>query len=301
MSATVLTDLSETARLVAARAVPATVRIGRDGRGSGVVVADGRVVTNAHNLRDRTTLVTFADGRAVQGRITGVDADGDLVVLEADTAGVAPLEWADRVPAQGDVVFAVAAAPGGGRVTFGLVTAAGRSFRGPRGRRIAGSVEHSAPLARGSSGGALVDTGGRLVGINTNRVGDGFYLALPADESLRARVARLAAGESVERPRLGVALAPAHVAARLRRAVGLSEQEGLLVRGVEGDTPASRAGLQEGDLLVAAAGRPLRIADDLFDVLDRLAADPAPTTLTLTVVRGTDPREVTVSFVPPAA
>ena len=74
---------------------------------------------------------------------------------------------------------------GAGRVTFGLVTTAGESFRGPRGRRIAGSVEHSAPLARGSSGGPLVDPAGNLVGLNTNRVGEGFYLALPADSALR--------------------------------------------------------------------------------------------------------------------
>ena len=73
-------------------------------------------------------------------------------------------------------------------VTFGIVSSVSRSFRGPGGRRIAGSVEHTAPLTPGSSGGAIVDAGGNFLGLNTNRIGEGFYLALPADAALRSRV-----------------------------------------------------------------------------------------------------------------
>ena len=97
-----------------------------------------------------------------------------------------------------------------------------RAFRGPRGRRITGSLEHTAPLVSGSSGSALVDGSGKLVGVNTNRLGGGFYLALPADASLKSRVDALARGENVERPHLGVAIAPSWVARRMRRAVGLA-------------------------------------------------------------------------------
>ena len=86
-------------------------------------------------------------------------------------------------------------------------------------------------LAPGSSGGALLDTTGNLVGINTNRIGEGFYLALPADAALRERIEALGRGESPEPTRLGVAVAPAHVARRMRRAVGLPERDGVLVRG----------------------------------------------------------------------
>jgi serine protease Do len=156
---------------------------------------------------------------------------------------------------------------------------------------VTGSIEHTAPLARGSSGGPLVDRQGRLLGLNTNRVGEGFYLALVGGEELRVRVERLAAGESVERPRLGVALAPAHVAARLRRAVGLPPRDGLLVRHVEDGSPAARAGLQQGDLLVRADGRDLVQADDLLDVLDA-----AGESVTLAVVRGVEEMEVVVAF-----
>jgi serine protease Do len=289
---TVLDELQEAARRVAAMAGPVTVAIGRHGRGSGVVVAAGRVVTNAHNLRDRTTQVTFADGRAVQASLLGADVDEDLVVLDVDTGDVTPLGWADRPVEPGDAVFAVAAGGGVARVTFGLVSAVGRRFRGPRGRRVTGSVEHTAPLARGSSGGPLVDGEGRLVGLNTHRVGDGFYLALTGGEELRARITRLAAGESVTRKTLGVALAPPHVAARLRRAVGLPPRNGLLVRRVEDGSPAALAGVAEGDLLVRADGRELTEADDLLDVLDA-----AGESLTLGIVRGVDELEIVVTFV----
>src|ERR687885_1526 len=84
-------------------------------------------------------------------------------------------------------------------LAFGLVSAVGRAFRGPRGRRIAGSIEHSAPLPRGASGGPVVDAAGRLVGIDTNRLGDGFYLAIRADASLRQRVEALGRGERAAR------------------------------------------------------------------------------------------------------
>ncbi len=110
-----------------------------------------------------------------------------------------------------------------------------------------------------------MDAEGLLLGINTNRVGDAFYLALPADESLRDRLAALARGESKDRPRLGVAVAPAFVARRLRRSVGLPERDGVLVRGVEEGSPAAAAGIREGDLIVAVGDRPVTDEDDLLD------------------------------------
>jgi serine protease Do len=187
-------------------------------------------------------------------------------------------------------VFGAAATPGGGtRVTFGTVSAVARPFRGPGGRRIAGSLEHTAPLAPGSSGGPIVDTEGRLLGINTNRIGEGFYLALPADAGLRERIDALGRGESLQRVRLGVAVAPAHVARRLRASVGLSEREGLLVRGVEDGSLAAKAGIQQGDLIIEAAGRAVANADDLFDVL---ASASLPFEIRL--VRGNDERTASV-------
>jgi S1-C subfamily serine protease len=266
----------------------------RWGAGTGIVLGEGRVLTNAHNVRGDRVTVTFADGRTAEGGVAGHDMDGDLAVIDVDTAGVPALAWASPTPAEiGTAVFALANPGGRGlRVTFGFVSGIERTFRGPRGRRITGSLEHTAPLPPGSSGGPLLNAGGQVLGINTNRLGEGFYLAIPADDALRARADALARGESAASPRLGVAIAPASVARRLRRAVGLPDTDGLLIREVIEDSPAARAGLAHGDLIVAAAGQPIRTPDDLFDALQ--AAPGA--TIEMSIIRGTDEQAIQVTF-----
>jgi serine protease Do len=289
-----LDELEQAVREVAERVGPSVVGIGRGrGRGSGVVLADGLVATNAHNIRGEETTVVFAGDRSAVGRVAGVDVDADLAVIAVDTGGAPAIAWADAEARVGAAVFALANPGGQLRTTFGLVSAVGRAFRGPRGRRIAGSIEHTAPLPRGASGGPVVDRDGRLLGIDTNRLGDGFYLALPADAELRQRLDALGRGETTARPRLGVGIAPARVARQLRRAVGLPERDGLLVRVVEDGGPADRAGLRTGDLVVEAGGRPVTDADELYEVLDQVGEGQ---TLTLRVVRGTDELTVTVGF-----
>jgi serine protease Do len=286
-----LDELSQSITRLAGAVAPSVVGIGSRLRGSGVVVADGQVLTNAHNLRGDEVTVTFADGRSAPGKLAGIDIDGDLAVIAIDTAGAPALAWADGDgPAIGTVVFAAAAtASGGPRVTFGTISAVERSFRGPGGRQIGGSVEHTAPLAPGSSGSPLLDADGRLVGLNTNRIGEGFYLALPADASLRSRVEALGRGESVSRPRLGIAVAPARVSRHLRESVGLPARDGVLVRGVEDDSPAARAGIRDGDLIVEIGGQAVTEADQLQEIL---ATTPMP--FEVKVVRGTDERTVSV-------
>jgi S1-C subfamily serine protease len=291
---TAIDDLQSAVGRVAERVAPSVVRIGQHGgRGCGVVVGDGLVLTNAHNLRALTTLVTFADGRSVQSRAAGVDVDTDLVVLAVDTAGAPALEWGDDAVELGAPVFAVASIPDGHRVTVGTVSAIDRSFRGPRGRLIPGGIEHTAPLARGSSGGPIVDADGRLLGITTLRLGDGFSIAQPAGPTLRERVDALAAGREPRRRLLGIGAAPAHVARRMRQAVGLPERDGVLVRMVESDSPAERAGLRRGDLITAAGGADVADVDALAAVLDGLGDDQ---TLTLHVVRGTEELDVVARF-----
>ena len=294
---TILDEIQASIRQLAENTGSSTVGIGqRWGVGSGIVVAEGRVLTNAHNVRGDQVTVTFADGRTAEGSVAGQDIDGDLAVIEVDTGDAPALEWADGASAAiGTPVFALANPGGRGlRVTVGFVSGVDRAFRGPRGHRITGSLEHTAPLLPGSSGGPVVDAEGRLLGINTNRLGDGFYLAIPADETLRTQADTLARGESAASPQLGVALAPRRVARRLRRAVGLPDIDGLLIQHVVEDSPAARAGLSSGDLIVAAAGRPVGGVDDLFDALQGARGG----TLELRVVRGTDERTVQVVFTP---
>jgi serine protease Do len=289
----ILDEIEASIRQLAEGAGSSVVGIGqRWGAGSGIVLGEGRVLTNAHNVRGDQVAVTFAGGRTAQGRVAGRDIDGDLAVIDVDSGGVPALPWASGASAGiGMPVFALANPGGRGlRVTFGFVSGIERTFRGPRGRRITGSLEHTAPLLPGSSGGPVLDAAGQLLGINTNRLGEGFYLAIPADEALRGRADALARGESAAPPQLGIAIAPGHVARRLRRAVGLPDAEGLLIHEVTEASPAARAGLAPGDLIVAAAGRPVRSIDDLFDALQAARGGAVE----LNVVRGTDERTIQV-------
>ena len=291
----VLEELENATVGVAERVGPAVVGIGAGwGLGSGVVVADGVVLTNAHNVSDPGVTLIFADGRTAQGQVSGHDIDGDVATIAVDTSGVTPVEWADAPARVGASVFALANPGGRGlRVTLGSVASVGRTFRGPRGRRVTGTVEHTAPMVKGSSGGPLVDASGRLVGLNTNRLGEGFYAALPADEDLRRRVDALSRGESPARPHLGVGLVPGRAARHIRRAAGLPDRDGVLIQEVEDGSPAANAGLRRGDLIVAAGGSAVTTIDDLYQAVDGLGTGEA---LALGVVRGAEELSVSVSF-----
>src|SRR6201996_7997234 len=239
---TILDEIGTSIRQLAEGAGASVVGIGqRWGAGSGIVLGNGQVLTNAHNVRGEQVTVTFADGHTAEGTVAGHDIDSDLAIISVDTGETPALPWASSASVEiGTPVFALANPGGRGlRVTFGFVSGVERTFRGPRGRRITGSLEHTAPLLPGSSGGPVLTAAGQLLGINTNRLGEGFYLAIPADQALRGRAETLARGESAEAPRLGVAIAPNFVARRLRRAVGLPETDGLLIRDVVEDSPAA--------------------------------------------------------------
>jgi len=290
--ANVLEQLSAAVSEVASTVGPSVVAVGRGG--SGVVVAPGQVLTNAHNLRGEQVTVRFGDGRRAEGRTGGVDFEGDLAVVLVDTGDAPAVEWGSGTATVGAAVVALAHGPGGGvRASVGFVSATDAAFRGPGGRLVEGALEHTAPLARGASGGPVVDAGGRLLGIDTHRVGDGSYLAIVADADLRARVEALGRGESPRRRRLGVAIAPPHVARRLRRSVGLPEREGLLVLGVEEGGPAARAGMAKGDFIVAVGERAVASVDDLAAAL---GAAPEGAPVQLAIVRGADELTVAVDL-----
>jgi serine protease Do len=291
-------ELRDTISEVARRAGPSVVGLGRGwGRGSGVVIAPGQVLTNAHNVRQGGVTVAFADGRRAAAEVAGADPDLDLAVLTADTGDAPPIAWEPEAAeiALGSPVVAVANPGGRGlRATLGFVSSEGRSFRGPRGRRIQGAIEHTAPLPRGSSGGPLLDTEGRLLGLNSVRLDGGLILAVPASAPVRERAQLLARGEAPGPHRLGVAVAPPRVARRMRRAVGLPERVGLLVRAVDEGSAADRSGIARGDLIVAAGGREIADLDSLYASLDAVPAGGGP--LELTLVRGTEERDVTVAI-----
>ena len=291
-AATALNQLEHLIASTADTAGGSIVSIGRNGRGTGFVIAADRVLTSAHNLRDNTVAVTFADSRTEQATVHAVDADGDLVVLAVLTGEAAPLAFAATVPTLGAAVVALSRGGHRQRATLGFVSGLDHAFHGPRGRVVRGSIEHTAPLSRGSSGGPVFDASGAVVGINTHRVGDGFYLARSADDAMRARVADLLEGHSPQRRTLGVAVAPNHVARQLRHAVGLPERDGVLVRGLDDAGPAARAGLLVGDLVVRVGDRTVATIDDLQGALEAVTADTAD----IAVVRGNDDLTLRVDF-----
>jgi serine protease Do len=286
-----LSDIQGEVAGVASAAEGSVVGIGSGWRvATGFVLAENRVLTSAHRVRDDETTVRFASGDERTGTVAAVDRDLGLAVIEVDTQGAEPLTWSDADPGVGAAVIALAK-PGarGLRTSLGFVVANGRSIRGSRGRRIDGAIEHSAALPRGAAGGPLLDADGRLAGINVLRVEGGLIIALGT--SVRPRLEQLARGETTEPRYLGVAVAPPQVARRLQRALGLPERDGVLVRAVQEGTPAARAGIERGDLIVAAGG-------DTIEGIDALHAAVAGASgpLSLKVVRGTDERDLEVEL-----
>ncbi len=282
-----LADLAE-------RTHPSVVRIGRSGgRGNGVVIAPDQILTAAHNLRDRTTSVTFADGRSVQGSVTGVDPEGDLVVLAVATEGAPVANWAEPPTLGGTVVGVATLGDGAVRAVAGNVTATGRRYRGPSGRIVTDALEHDASLGKGTSGGPLFDAEGAMVGVNVRRERDGFTLTRPATPELRELVDRLARGESVVPVRLGITVGAPEAAARLREAAGLEPRDGVFVAGVAEGSPAEGAGVRRGDVLIAAAGTEVTTAEGLHQVLGQVDRSQE---LTIRVVRATEELDLTVTF-----
>jgi serine protease Do len=138
-----------------------------------------------------------------------------------------------------------------------------------------------------------MDAAGGLVGVNATRLAGGFVLTIATDAETRARVAALAAAEQRSDRTLGVAIAPAREARRLRRAVGLEQRDGLLVRAVAPDSPASRAGIQRGDMIVAVGATPIATVDDLLAQLETEGAE-----LAMTIVRGSNELPLTAPLAP---
>jgi len=295
---TTTTPLADIGAAIAAAAETtgeAVVGLGRGwgSAGSGFITGRGEVLTNAHNLRHEEVTVTFADGSQHAGHVRAADPDLDLAVISVPTGERPAVNWADGEAAGiGTPVLALANPGGRGlRATHGFISSAAGARRGPRGRRIAGAIEHTAPLPRGSSGGPLLDLDGRLLGINALRTDGGLILAIPADEALHERVRALARGETPPRFRLGIAVVPPRAARRLRSAVGLPPADGILIRFVQEDGPASRAGLERGDVILAAGETPTPTLEALLGALDA-AADQQR--IELRVLRGADERQVTV-------
>jgi S1-C subfamily serine protease len=251
--------------------------------GSAVVfTGDGFLLTNAHVVGGAASgTASFSDGTSTPFTVVGADPLSDLAVLRASGTVPAPasLGEADDLVV-GQLVVAVGNPLGlAGSVTAGVVSALGRSLP-TRGRMIEDVIQTDAALNPGNSGGALADSSGRVVGINTAVAGIGLGMAVPVNATTRRIISCLIRDGRVRRAYLGLATLPGPVPAAWRERLGRTT--GLLVNQAVPGSPADRAGLRAGDLLLTAGGKPVTAAQDLQRLM---FADAIGRPLAITVMR----------------
>jgi serine protease Do len=247
------------------------VRGGRvlDGGGSGVLITpDGFLLTSAHVVArsDTRGRASFADGRDLEFEVVGADPLSDLAVLRTTDGALEPAELGNAEDLRvGQLVVAIGNPHGfAGSVTAGVVSALGRSLptrSGSAVRIVDNVIQTDAALNPGNSGGALADSRGRVVGINTAVAGIGLGLAVPINAATRRIVAALMTEGRFRRAYIGIGAGERPLPPRLARELG--RDECVEVTEVAQASPAARAGLRPGDLLVALDGEPIAGMDDL--------------------------------------
>jgi len=266
---TVVTSVAE--RLtpsVASLQVAGRTRGGRQvgGGGSGVVITpDGFLLTSAHVVANAgSARAVFADGSEADLEIVGTDPLSDLAVVRAGTTSgliPAPLGDADRLRV-GQLVVAIGNPLGyTGSVTSGVVSALGRSFPTREGRFVENVIQTDAALNPGNSGGALAEGRGTVVGVNTAVAGVGLGLAVPINAATLRIVSSLMHDGRVRRAYLGIAGGRRPLPPRLARILG--QDGGVSVIEVVGGSPAEKAGVRPGDLILSVDGSPVEDAGDL--------------------------------------
>ncbi len=252
----------------------AETRSGRSDQGSGsgvVFVPDGFILTNDHVVRGARSLsVSLNDGQSVEATVLGEDPPTDLAVLRAEARDLTAAPFGDSSTLRvGQLVVAIGNPLGFQcSVTAGVVSALGRSLRSFSGRLIDHVIQTDVALNPGNSGGPLVDSQGRVVGINTAAIlpAQGICFAIPSN------TAKLVAGQimaegRVRRGFLGIQAQSVTIPKDIVRSYGLPGEAGVRVLGVEKKSPAKKANVQEGDFLWAVDGRPIDGVDDLHRIL----------------------------------
>jgi Do/DeqQ family serine protease len=258
------------------------------GMGSGVIVRqDGYILTNNHVIdKAEEVNVELTDGRSFKAKVVGTDAPSDLAVLKIEGENLQTLTLGDSDDVRvGDVVLAVGNPLGIGQtVTMGIVSAKGRATGGAGDGTFEDFIQTDASINRGNSGGALVSTSGQLIGINSQilspsggNIGIGF--AIPANMARNVMSQLIDHGE-VRRGRLGVTIQG--ITPALADSMGLSGTTGALVGDVEGGSPASKAGLEPGDVIVALNGESVK---DSHVLRNEIAALQPGTEVKITVRR----------------
>lgn len=270
----------------------------RIGAGSGVVVApEGYIMTNNHVVQGAGRIeVRTSDGTTLPARLVGADPVTDLAVLRADATGLAYASFGDSGSLSvGQLAIAIGNPLGfDSTVSTGVLSALGRSFRSRDGRLIENIIQHTAPLNPGNSGGPLVDSRGRVIGINTAIIpmAQSICFAIPSNTATWV-LPQLVADGRVRRGYLGIAGQSRPLPRPLITALGLTKNQAVEVVSVNRAGPADRAGLRPGDLIMAINGTSVGCVDELHRFL---ATWPIEKPATLTVIRGG--QQITLSIIP---
>jgi S1-C subfamily serine protease len=266
------------------------------GSGSGFVLApDGLLLTNSHVVHGASRIeVTLGDGTRVEAELLGDDPASDLAVIRIEAPGLiaAPLGDSRRIRV-GQLAIAIGNPYGfQTTVTAGVVSALGRSLRSTTGRLIDNVIQTDAALNPGNSGGPLVDSRGEVIGINTAVIypAQGICFAIASD-TVKFVAAQLIRSGRVRRSYIGVAAMTVPLGRRTIRYHRLAQAAGIRIASVEPKSPAERAGLRPGDVVISFAGSPLTDIDELQRLLteDRVGRPES-----ITILRGAEKRAVTV-------
>lgn len=277
---------------------PAVVHVGitglrggqpAQGSGSGVILSpDGIILTNNHVVDGaREVRVTLADGRKFAARILGRDPDTDIAVLRGETTEHLPtamLSDSKRVK-PGQIAIAIGNPLGfQSSVSAGIVSAVGRSLRAQNGNLISDVIQTDAALNPGNSGGALVSSTAEVIGINTAMImgAQGIAFAVASSTALNVLVQVLAHGR-VRRARFGIVGEQVPLRRRAAYAAGLSQATGVAIRDLAPASPAARASLRPGDVIVGIDGKPVEGVDDILRLLNQ---DAIGTLVSVTYFRG---------------
>jgi S1-C subfamily serine protease len=260
----------------------------RGGTGSGVVVApDGLVLTNSHVVGGGSRVqVTTLEGRRLDARVVGDDPDTDLALARIDASLTLPSATlgSSKLLKRGQLVIAIGNPLGfESTVTTGVVSALGRSLRSRSGRLIDDVIQTDAALNPGNSGGPLVSSHGEVVGINTAVImgAQGICFAV-ASNTAKFVLGELVRHGRVRRAYIGIAAQHFSLSRRLRHAASLTQESAVMIASVEAGSPAARAGLLAGDVLLALDDAPVTGADDLIRML---AGDKIARRLEVTILR----------------
>src|SRR5262252_8038052 len=268
----------------------------RQGGGSGVVFTpDGLILTNSHVVHEAVRIVvTLTDGRRMPAALIGEDPASDLAVIRVDGPGLVAAELGDSQKLRvGQIAIAIGAPYGfQSTVTAGVVSALGRSLRSYSGRLIDDVIQTDASLNPGNSGGPLIDSAGRVIGVNTATIlpAQGICFAIGINTA-KFVASRLLRDGKIRRSYVGISGQTVPVHRRVVRFYDLPKESGALVLSVEEGSPAKRAGLREGDVIVALEGQPVAGVDDLHRLLTEVRVGVS---CTLTVLRWTEKFELKV-------